>query len=187
MLAPLPAPHREALVKALTKAHTILDGAKGEITLRAHRPGDMGWVTSANAALYAQEYGWDISYEALVARITADFIENFAPRREYCWIAEMDGERVGSAFVVKKTDAIAKLRLLIVDPKARGIGLGKRLVDECLRFAKEAGYTSMTLWTQANLLAARGIYARAGFTMTAAEPNRAFGVDLVSETWERAL
>jgi GNAT superfamily N-acetyltransferase len=144
----------------------------------------MGWVTSANASLYAQEYGWDISYEALVARITAEFIENFDSRRERCWIAEMDGERVGSAFVVKKTDEIAKLRLLIIDPKARGLGLGKRLVDECLRFAKETGYESMTLWTQANLLAARGIYARAGFRMTAAEPNHAFGVDLISETWD---
>jgi len=147
----------------------------------------MGWVTSANAEIYAREYGWDGSYEALVAKITAEFIENLDPRRERCWIAEMDGERVGSVFIVRKTDAIAKLRLLIIDPKARGLGLGKRLVDECLRFAKESGYTSMTLWTQSILTAARGIYARAGFELVAEEPHHSFGADLIGETWERAL
>jgi len=157
------------------------------VILRPHRAGDMGWVTSAHGAIYAQEYGWDITFEALVAKITAEFIENFDARRECCWIAEMDGERVGSAFVVRKTDEVAKLRLVIVDPKARGLGLGKRLVDECLRFAKAAGYKSMTLWTQDYLYAARGIYERAGFKLVASEPNRSFGVDLVSETWERDL
>jgi len=157
------------------------------ILLRPHRPGDMGWVTSANAALYAQEYGWDISYEALVAKITAEFIETFDPVRERCWIAEMDGERVGSVFCVRKTDAIAKLRLLIIDPKARGLGLGKRLVDECMRFARESGYTRMTLWTQSNLFAARAIYAKAGFELVAEDPHHSFGVDLIGETWERDL
>jgi DNA-binding MarR family transcriptional regulator/GNAT superfamily N-acetyltransferase len=157
------------------------------IILRPHRPGDMGWVTSAHGALYAQEYGWDITFEALVAKITAEFIENFDPKREHCWIAEMNGERVGSVFVVRKTDEIAKLRLLIIDPKARGLGLAKRLVDECLRFAKGAGYTSMTLWTQSTLLAARAIYAKAGFRLTGEEPNHSFGVDLISETWDRDL
>jgi DNA-binding MarR family transcriptional regulator/GNAT superfamily N-acetyltransferase len=157
------------------------------LLLRPHRPGDMGWVTSANGALYAQEYGWDLTYEALVAKITAEFIENFDARRERCWIAEMDGERVGSVFVVRKTDAIAKLRLLIIDPRARGLGLGKRLVDECLRFAKDAGYTSMTLWTQSILTAARAIYDRAGFKLVAEEPHHSFGVDLIGETWERDL
>jgi DNA-binding MarR family transcriptional regulator/GNAT superfamily N-acetyltransferase len=187
LLGKLSTADQERVVGAMRKVENLLGAAKpaaSPIVLRPHRPGDMGWVTSANASLYAQEYGWDISYEALVARITAEFIENFDPKRERCWIAEMDGERVGSVFVVKKTDEIAKLRLLIIDPKARGLGLGKRLVDECLRFAKDTGYKSMTLWTQANLLAARGIYARAGFKMTAAEANRAFGVDLVSETWD---
>jgi DNA-binding MarR family transcriptional regulator/GNAT superfamily N-acetyltransferase len=186
LLARLSSADQERVVGAMRQVENLL-GAQNPaspIVLRPHRPGDMGWVTSANASLYAQEYGWDISYEALVARITAEFIENFDPKREHCWIAEMEGERVGSAFVVKKTDEIAKLRLLIIDPKARGRGLGKRLVDECLRFAKEAGYKSMTLWTQSILLAARGIYARAGFKMTAAEPNHAFGVDLISETWD---
>ena len=157
------------------------------IILRPHRAGDMGWVTSAHGAIYAQEYGWDITFEALVGKITAEFIENFDTRHECCWIAEMDGERVGSAFVVRKTDEVAKLRLVIVDPKARGLGLGKRLVDECLRFAKGAGYKSMTLWTQDYLYAARGIYERAEFKLIASEPNRSFGVDLISETWERDL
>jgi DNA-binding MarR family transcriptional regulator/GNAT superfamily N-acetyltransferase len=157
------------------------------LLLRNHRPGDMGWVTSAHGALYAQEYGWDISFEALVAKITAEFIEKFDPARERCWIAELDGAPVGSVFVVRKTDAIAKLRLLIVDPRARGLGLGKRLVDECLRFARDAGYSSMTLWTQSILTSARGIYQRAGFKLVAAEPHHSFGVDLVGETWERDL
>jgi len=176
-----------ATVERLLSPPAALASRPPLIVLRQHRPGDMGWVTSANAALYAQEYGWDLSYEALVAKITAEFIENFDARRERCWIAEMDGERVGSVFVVAKTDAIAKLRLLIIDPRARGLGLGKRLVDECLRFAKDAGYTSMTLWTQSILTAARAIYDRAGFKLVAAEPHHSFGVDLIGETWERDL
>src|SRR5947209_10722725 len=154
------------------------------IVLRPHQPGDMGWVTSAHGALYAQEYGWDITFEALVAKITAEFIEKFNPQRERCWIAELDGERVGSAFVVAKNDEVAKLRLLIVDPRARGLKLGTRLVAECLRFAETAGYSSMTLWTQSNLTAARGIYQRAGFKLTAQEPHHSFGVDLIGETWD---
>jgi DNA-binding MarR family transcriptional regulator/GNAT superfamily N-acetyltransferase len=161
--------------------------APAPIVLRPHRPGDMGWVTSANAALYAQEYGWDISYEALVAKITAEFIEKFDPVRERCWIAEMDGSQVGSVFCVAKTPEIAKLRLLIIDPKARGRGLGKQLVAECMRFAKESGYRRMTLWTQSILTAARAIYAKAGFELVAEEPHRSFGVDLIGETWERDL
>lgn len=147
----------------------------------------MGWVTSANAAIYAKEYGWDLTYEALVARITADFIENFDGKRERCWIAELDGERVGSVFVVRKTDEVAKLRLLVLDPKARGLGLGWRLVEECLRFAQSAGYSSMTLWTQSILTAARSIYQQAGFRLVAEEPHHSFGVDLIGETWERDL
>jgi DNA-binding MarR family transcriptional regulator/GNAT superfamily N-acetyltransferase len=157
------------------------------IVLREHRPGDMGWVTSAHGAVYAREYGWDITFEALVATITAEFIESFDPRRERCWIAELDGERVGSVFVVRKSDEIAKLRLLIVDPRARGLGLGTRLVDECLRFAKSAGYSSMTLWTQSTLTAARAIYQRSGFNLAASEPHHSFGADLIGETWERTL
>jgi len=129
----------------------------------------------------------NISYEALVAKITAEFIENFDPKRERCWIAEMGRRARRLVFIVRKTDAIAKLRLLIIDPKARGLGLGQRFVDECLRFAKEAGYTSMTLWTQSILTAARAIYARTGFKLVAEEPHHSFGVDLIGETWERAL
>jgi DNA-binding MarR family transcriptional regulator/GNAT superfamily N-acetyltransferase len=163
------------------------DAPAPAIVLRPHRPGDMGWVTSANAMLYAQEYGWDISYEALVGKITAEFIEKFDPARERCWIAEMNGERVGSVFCVAKTPEIAKLRLLIIDPRARGRGLGKRLVEECMRFAKDSGYRRMTLWTQSILTAARGIYAKAGFQLVAEEPHHSFGVDLIGETWERDL
>lgn len=190
LLARLSDADQERVVGAMAQVERLLGEPKAAvnpIVLRPHRPGDMGWVTSANATIYAQEYGWDISYEALVARITAEFIENFDAKRERCWIAEMDGERVGSVFVVRKTDEIAKLRLLIIDPKARGLGLGKRLVDECLRFAKAAGYSSMTLWTQSILTAARAIYARAGFKLVAEEPHHSFGVDLIGETWEREL
>jgi DNA-binding MarR family transcriptional regulator/GNAT superfamily N-acetyltransferase len=157
------------------------------IILRPHEPGDMGWVTSAHGAIYAQEYGWDMRFEALVAKVTAEFIDNLDAKRERCWIAELDGERVGSVFVVRKTDEIAKLRLLILDPRARERGLGRRLVEECLRFAKTAGYSSMTLWTQSILTAARGIYQRAGFRLVAEEPHHSFGVDLIGETWERDL
>jgi DNA-binding MarR family transcriptional regulator/GNAT superfamily N-acetyltransferase len=177
------------VVGAMSTVEHLL-GARREaapIVLRPHRPGDMGWVTSANAALYAQEYGWDISYEALVGKITAEFIEKFDPTRERCWIAEMDGSQVGSVFCVAKTKDIAKLRLLIIDPKARGRGLGKRLVEECMRFARESGYTRMTLWTQSILIAARAIYAKAGFELVAEEPHHSFGVDLIGETWERDL
>ena len=190
MLRPLSAGEQESLVDAMDAVERLLGApreTRAPYVLRPPAPGDMGWVVSRHGALYAQEYGWDISFEALVAKITAEFIENFDSKRERCWIAEMDGERVGSVFVVKKTDAIAKLRLLIIDPKARGLGLGKRLVDECLRFAKDTGYTSMTLWTQSILVAARGIYARAEFKLVAEEPHRSFGADLIGETWEREL
>src|SRR4051812_34239058 len=149
------------LVETLLRPCSETSRAIPAIVLRTHQPGDIGWVTSAHGAIYAQEYGWDITFEALVGKITAEFIENFDAKRERCWIAELDGERVGSVFVVRKDDEVAKLRLLIVDPRARGLKLGTRLVEQCLRFAKAAGYSSMTLWTQSNLTAARGIYQRA--------------------------
>jgi len=189
MLERLQPAEQQRVTGAMASIEALLGEAPSSapIILRPHEPGDMGWVTSANAALYAKEYGWDLTYEALVARITADFIDNFNPKRERCWIAELDGERVGSVFVVRKTDEIAKLRLLILDPKARGLGLGRRLVEECLRFAKSAGYSSMTLWTQSILIAARAIYAQAGFKLVAEEPHHSFGVDLIGETWERDL
>jgi DNA-binding MarR family transcriptional regulator/GNAT superfamily N-acetyltransferase len=189
MLERLQPSDQQRITGAMASIESLLGEtpASSPIILRRHEPGDMGWVTSANAAIYAREYGWDLSYEALVARITADFIDNFNPKRERCWIAELDGERVGSVFVVRKTDEIAKLRLLILDRRARGLGLGRRLVEECLRFAKSAGYSSMTLWTQSILTAARAIYRQAGFRLVAEEPHHSFGVDLIGETWEREL
>jgi DNA-binding MarR family transcriptional regulator/GNAT superfamily N-acetyltransferase len=189
MLERLSRADQQRVTGAMAAVESLLGEAlpTSPIILRPHEPGDMGWVTSAHGAIYAAEYGWDMRFEALVGKITAEFIENFDAKRERCWIAELDGERVGSVFVVRKSDAVAKLRLLILDPKARGRGLGRRLVEECLRFAKSAGYSSMTLWTQSILTAARGIYQRAGFSLTAQEPHRSFGADLIGETWDITL
>ena len=155
--------------------------------LRQPEPGDMGWVVQSNGTLYAQEYGWDENYEALVAQIVAEFVKTFDAKKERCWIAEKDGENVGSVFLVKQSDEVAKLRLLIVDPKARGLGIGKRLVEECTRFARRAGYKKITLWTNSVLLAARSIYEKAGYKLVKSEKHRSFGHDLVGETWELTL
>lgn len=151
--------------------------------LRPHRPGDMGWIIHRQAVLYSAEYGWDESFEALVSRIAADFIDNFAPPREYCWIAEMDGEIVGSAFVVRESDAVAKLRMVYVELKARGLGIGKRLVDEAVRFSRQQGYGSLTLWTNDILVAARRLYEAAGFRLVKEEAHHSFGKDLVGQNW----
>jgi GNAT superfamily N-acetyltransferase len=155
--------------------------------LREHRIGDMGWVVARHGELYWQAHRWDMSFEALVAEIVAQFIRNYDPARERCWIAEFDGEPAGCVFLVKASQDIAKLRLLLVDPKSRGFGLGRRLVEECVRFARQCGYKTVTLWTQSNLVSARRIYQNAGFRLVSAAPHTSFGHALVGETWELSL
>jgi DNA-binding MarR family transcriptional regulator/N-acetylglutamate synthase-like GNAT family acetyltransferase len=195
LLGALPAGDQARLVEAMRTIEALLDRpaaanpaaspapAPARVVLRPPRPGDLGWVVARHGFLYAQEYGWDQSFEALVAEIVAGFVQHYDPQRERCWIAEQDGQNAGSVFLVKKTQAVAKLRLLLVEPAARGHGLGARLVDECLRFARQAGYRQVTLWTNSVLLAARHIYAQVGFRLVDSGPHHSFGHDLVEETW----
>jgi DNA-binding MarR family transcriptional regulator/GNAT superfamily N-acetyltransferase len=192
MLEGLPEGDQGRLLEAMRTIEGILGegfGFSGPFFLRTHEPGDMGWVVQRHGELYFQEYGWDERFEALVARIVADFVDGYDPAKERCWIAEMDGERVGCVFCVKgdADGRVAKLRLLLVEPKARGLGLGNRLVEECIRFARSRGYEKLTLWTQSVLDAARHIYEEHGFVLVKEGKHQSFGHDLVEQTWELAL
>ncbi|HVE77975.1 MAG TPA: helix-turn-helix domain-containing GNAT family N-acetyltransferase, partial [Gemmatimonadaceae bacterium] len=180
------------VVAAMHGIETLLGAAPGHrvpYILRPHQPGDMGWVVHRQAVLYAQEYGWNEEYEALISRIVADFIDHFDSKRERCWIAEREGEGVGSVFVVRhpERDGVAKLRLLYVEPSARGLGIGRRLVQECTRFARRAGYRTLTLWTNSVLVSARRLYEAEGYQLVKEEAHHSFGKDLVGQTWELAL
>ena len=196
LLKPLAAADRQEIVGAMSTIERILgpERAKPAITppfiLRPHRPGDMGWVVQRHGLLYAQEYGWDERFEALVARIVADFVDHFDARRECCWIAERNDQAVGCVFLVKHSESpenVAKLRLLLVDPSARGFGIGRRLVKECTLFARTAGYRKIALWTNSVLDAARHLYRAEGYHLIEQEPHQSFGKSLVGETWELTL
>ncbi len=190
MLAALPRGASARLIGAMGTIERLLGDSQAPARpaiLREPSPGDMGWVVQSHGALYASEYGFDSSFEALVAEIAAKFLASFDASRERCWIADIDGAQVGSIFLVRHSDDVAKLRLLLVDPAGRGQRLGQRLVAECIGFAKACGYRKITLWTQSILVAARKIYQDAGFVLVATEPHRSFGQSLIGETWEREL
>lgn len=190
MIAPLPHATRREVVRSMARIERLLDATptrEPSYTLRDLRPGDIGWVVHRHGALYHREYGWDETFEALVADIVAQFVKHRDARRERCWIAETAGEIVGSIFCVKKSKTVAKLRLLYVEPTAREMGIGTRLVDECIRFARAAGYRRLVLWTQSVLGEARRVYERAGFQLVTEEPHHSFGADLVAQTWELRL
>lgn len=189
-LSGLSAAEQGRLIDAMETIEKVLGAPSSEepaYILRPHQPGDIGWVIHRHGVLYAQEYQWDEQFEGLVAEIAAKFIQNFDPKRERCWIAEREGEIVGFVFLVKHTKTVAKLRMLLVEPAVRGLGIGKRLVEECVRFARQAGYKKITLWTQSSLRAARGIYEKAGFRLVEQKRHRSWGHDLVSEVWDLQL
>ncbi|OZI66787.1 bifunctional helix-turn-helix transcriptional regulator/GNAT family N-acetyltransferase [Bordetella genomosp. 11] len=187
MLERLPEPAQHELVDAMARIQAVLGNPSPGYILRDPQPGDMGWVVQSQAVLYAREFGWNSEYEALVAEIVAKFVREFDPACERCWIAEKDGRPVGSVFVVRQDEDTAKLRLLAVDPSARGLGIGHRLVDECLRFARRTGYSKMMLWTNSVLADARRIYESAGFRLVEEEPHHSFGKDLIGQIWARDL
>jgi DNA-binding MarR family transcriptional regulator/GNAT superfamily N-acetyltransferase len=190
MLAALPHDGGQRLTAAMATIERLLGDSTVEparAVLRDPRPGDMGWVVQSHGSLYASEYGFDASFEGLVAEIVAKYLSAFDASRERCWIADIDGAQAGSVFLVRHGDDVAKLRLLLVDPVGRGQGLGQRLVAECIAFARACGYRKITLWTQSILVAARKIYQDAGFVRVASEPHRSFGQSLIGETWELKL
>ncbi|MPZ37289.1 MAG: GNAT family N-acetyltransferase [Rhizobiales bacterium] len=188
MLARLGPHDQDRLVSAMGAVETLLAGAPTlDVVLREPRAGDFGWIVARHAILYAQEYQWDEKFEALCAQIVADFINNFDLTCERGWIAERNGEPVGSVLLAKDTPEVARLRLLLVEPSARGLGIGKRLTDECISFARQCGYRRITLWTHSVLTAARHIYERAGFRLTSSEPRKSWGQDVISEHWDLML
>lgn len=191
LLASVPDPVQQRVVAAMDTIRVVLDDGRTDpvrtVVLRPPGPGDYGWVVARHGALYAAEHGWDATFEGLVARIVGDFVAGHDPAREAAWIAEVDGEPAGCVFCVAKDDTTAQLRILLVEPSARGLGIGSRLVDECLRFASRAGYREMTLWTNDVLVSARRIYEATGFTLVDEEPHHSFGRDLVGQHWSRPL
>ncbi|CAN7488401.1 helix-turn-helix domain-containing GNAT family N-acetyltransferase [Rhizobium sp. LjRoot30] len=176
---------RESIVAAMEKIRRLLDpdARPAPVVLRGNQPGDIGWVVQSQAEFYTREYGWNDQFEALVAEVAGAFLKNFNPASERCWIAERNGQKIGSIFIANGGDGIAKLRLLYVDPSARGLGLGRMLVEECIRFSRQAGYRQISLWTNDNLTAARNIYLKAGFRLVAEERHRMFGPELNGQTW----
>ncbi|MGH7648247.1 MAG: bifunctional helix-turn-helix transcriptional regulator/GNAT family N-acetyltransferase [Gemmatimonadaceae bacterium] len=199
ILDPLPDASRRRLVASMDAIQTVLDDgsapadsasrAAPPYLLRTHRPGDLGWIVWRHGTLYADEYGWDERFEALVARVAADFLAEFDPARDRCWVAERDGENVGCVMVVRHHErpGVAKLRLFLVEPSARGLGIGQRLVAECIRFSRQSGYHTLTLWTNSVLSSARRIYQAAGFTLVHEAPHGEFGQGLIGQTWELVL
>lgn len=194
LLAPLDIGEQRRLVAAMTTVSDLLAGPQAQAAaapapylLRPHRAGDIGWVIGRHGALYAEEYDWSLAFEAMVAEIAARFLRDFDAAVECCWIAERDGENVGCVFLMRKTKTVAQLRLLLVEPRARGLGIGARLIDEALLFARRASYRKVTLWTNSILHAARHLYEKAGFVLVDETPHRSFGHDLVGQTWERTL
>ena len=190
MIAKLSPANRRKLVDAMRRIETLLTLKPDEPwnwVLRDPRPGDYGWVIERHGAIYAEEYGWDATFEALVAEIVAAFVRNFKPGGEACWIAEKDGERAGCVFLVEKSKTVGQLRLLLVEPTARGAGIGKRLVYECILHARHAGYAKLVLWTQANLHAAHSIYKQSGFRLVREDKHQSFGKSLTGQYWELDL
>jgi len=190
LLASLKGPEQQRLTDSMAAIQELLEpAAKAEpaVTLRTHRAGDIGWVVARHGEIYTEEYNWDNTFEGMVAEIAGKFLTHFDPERERCWIAELDGQRAGCVFLVKHTATVAKLRLLLVEPSARGHSIGTKLVDTCIAFARASGFRKLTLWTQNNLHAARRIYQRVGFQLVEEGKHRAFGVDLVQQVWDLKL